>query len=210
MIFVITNDNNSARQTETYMSDKETIRKFIFFNSPFIPDPDPEIIEQIVKDRTIEGYNRTEPMEFTLAEKVSYVSIRHSQKLLSQIVDLRQRFGTEPKDIGTYIFGFDAPLRMIVLGYHAIFTGEEKALSLIQDSSEEEGMEMVNAFNRYLRSNINIGFYQHALHQEPSGRLIFLNAEEHPFIPDPYYLVGVVAAKSTYINYAKIFGADFS
>jgi len=175
------------------------VDKYIFSGSPFIPGPMEEILQNIMQKKS-----PFEPGEFTIAQEIRAVTMYHAPFLLGQMRDLNQNFGTVPQDLSMYVFGFDAPLEMITLGYMAIFTNDTQALNTIAPADNP----MVEEFRQNLKRDL--GLYKSALKKEPSGRLIFLQEEDHPFSSNIYYQVGVRAAKITFINYAKLLGADFS
>lgn len=172
--------------------------KFIYKNSPFLPYPMDEIFQDIIDNKS-----QFEPMEFTISMALLKVMSFYIPRMISQLNNLYQGFHTTTSDLQTYMLGFNAPLLMMSIGYLAIFTDEQNALSKLPESDEPTQEKL----NRYIRKNIKT--YQSNLRNEPSGRLIFINEEDNPFVSDVYYSAGVRAAKITYLNYAQEFGTSF-
>ena len=144
-----------------------------------------------------------EPLWFTVAAGLTEEADSLLRILICQAVALHERFGTGMPDLALYYLGFVAPLRMLMVGYLAIFTDEADALSHIPCSDQAD----VEQFNQWLR--LHVRDLRSSVCDDPCGRAIFLCAEEAPFFSGRYYLAGVRAARITFQKYAWAFGARF-
>lgn len=173
------------------MSD---VSKFFYPGSPFIPEPSTEIMQKIMAEASLQR----EPLHFTVAMELRPLMFKHGTKVMSQISELSKKFGTKPQDIAMYTLGYDAPLCIFAVAYMAESAGDNAAVSKFFPSTNNP---QIKRFNDYVKANLSMS--RSLLRQEPSGRLIFLNEEDHPCFTDIYYKVGVSAAKNMYIFYIQ-------
>jgi hypothetical protein len=170
------------------------VSKFFYSGSPFIPEPSTEIMEKIVAEASL----HREPLHFTVAMELRPLMWTHRSKVMSQISELNRKFGTKPQDIAMYTLGYDAPLCIFAVAFMAESAGDNAAVSKFFPPTDNP---RIKEFNDHVRTNLSM--YRSLLRQEPSGRLIFLNEEDHPCFSDIYYKAGVSVSKNMYIFYIQ-------
>jgi hypothetical protein len=176
--------------------------QLIYPGSPLYLQVDEDVIQTIRKKN-----NRTTPPEITVSIVLRAIPVL--ERLVPHYRGMIQTLGTTPDDMKHYSLGYDVPFATMILAYTGNLASPAEALRLHAQSRGNSSRDRpVVEIDEYLANSIED--FMRMYIQEPSGRLIFRDAEERPILPSPYYFAGARAAKDAYMKYTMRLGADYS